>query len=81
MALTTSCPMPLATSLGLNSEAWELKSADQSPVMFPKLDKNATHIWKNLMSSLPDFVSPSPFPSSLSVLTLKVKDIHLPLLS
>lgn len=64
VALTTSCPMPLATSLGFNSEAWELKSADQSPVVFPKEDKYATHIWKTL-SSLPDFVSPSPFPSSL----------------
>lgn len=64
VALTTSCPMPLATSLGFNSEAWELKSADQSPVVFPKEDKCATHIWKTL-SSLPDFVSPSPFPSSL----------------
>lgn len=65
VALTTSCPMPLATSFGLNSEAWELKSADQSPVVFPKQGKYATHIWENLMSSLPGFVCPSPFPSSL----------------
>lgn len=61
--------MPLATSFGLNSEAWELKSADQSPAVFLKTGKHATHIGKTLCLHSRVLFVPHLSPAHSTVLT------------